>query len=67
MKKLKLNENKTKIMEINLNSEEIFKINDTVIERVEYIKYLDFIIDKKLNFNEQIDYLCKNVGKKLVF
>ena len=34
--KLKLNENKTQIMEII---------------------YLGFIIDKKLNFNEQIDYL----------
>ena len=29
MNKLKLNENKTKIMEINLNSEKIFKINDS--------------------------------------
>ena len=27
MNKLKLNENETKIMEINLNSKEIFKIN----------------------------------------
>ena len=52
---------------MNLNSEEIFKINDTVIEKVEYIKYLGFIIDKKLNFNEQLDYLCKNVGKKISF
>ena len=41
-------------MEINLNSEEIFKINDTVIENVEYVKYLGFRIDKKFNFNEQI-------------
>ena len=43
--------------------EEIFKINDTVIEKVGYIKYLGFIVDKKLNFNEQID-LCKKVIKK---
>ena len=43
--------NKLKL-EINLNSEEIFKINDTLIEKVECIKYLGFIIDKKLNFNK---------------
>ena len=56
MNKLKLNKNKTKVMEINLNSEEIFEINDTIIEKPEYIKYLGFIINKKkLNFNEQID------------
>ena len=30
-----------------------------VIEKIEYIKYLGFLIDKKFNFNEQIDYLCK--------
>ena len=64
MNKLKLNENKTKIMKINLNSEEILKINDTVIEKVEYIKYFGFIIDKNFKCNEQIDYLCKDVGKK---
>ena len=45
MNKLKLNENKTKIMKINLNSVELFEINDTVIEKVEYTKYLSFIID----------------------
>ena len=50
---------------INLNSEEMFKINDTVIEKVEYIIFLGFVIDRKLNFNEQIDYLCTRVGKKI--
>ena len=34
-----------------------------VIEKGEYIKYLGFITDKKLNFNEQIDCLCKKVEK----
>ena len=28
--KLKLNENKTRIMEISMNSDGVFKINDTV-------------------------------------
>ena len=27
-------------MEINLNSEKIYQLNDTVIEKVEYIKYI---------------------------
>ena len=42
MNEVKLNENQIKIMEINLNSEEIFKVNDTVIEKVAYIEYLGF-------------------------
>ena len=61
---LKLNENETKIMEINLNSEGIFKINDAVIENLEYVEFLGFIIDKKLNVNEKINYLFKKVGNK---
>ena len=39
-------------MKININSEEVFKVNDTVIEKVDHIKYLAFIIDKKLNLNQ---------------
>ena len=35
MNKLKLNESKTKIMEVNMNYDEEFKINDNVIEKVE--------------------------------
>ena len=56
MNKLNLNKNKTKIMEMNMNSDEVFKINDSVIENVEHIKYLSFVIDKKLNLNEHVDY-----------
>lgn len=40
MNKLKLNKNKTKIMEINS------EINNAEFENVTYIKYLRFIIDK---------------------
>ena len=54
MNKLKLNLSKTKIMEVNMNSNEMFKINDNIIEKVELIKYLGFIIDRKLNLNEHI-------------
>lgn len=59
MNKLKLNENKTKIMEINMNSDELFKINDEIIEKVEHMSYLGFIIDKDLKFKKHIDYICK--------
>ena len=48
MNKLKLNENKTKLMQINMNNELVFKINNQVIETVTQIKYLGFIIDKKI-------------------
>ena len=44
-----------------MNSNEIFKINDNVIEKVEHIKYVGFIIGKKLNFN---DYTCRKIGKE---
>lgn len=67
MNKLKLNENKTKIMEINMDNSSVFKINNTVIEKVEKIKYLGFIIDKKINLKEHIDYICKKIGKKIGF
>ena len=52
MNKLKLNENKTKLMQININNELVFKINNQVIETVNQINYLGFIIDKKLILNE---------------
>ena len=45
-----------------MNSDELFEINDSVIEKVEHIKYLGFVIDKKLNLNEHINYTCKKIG-----
>ena len=41
MNKLKLNENKIKLLEINMDNNMIFKINN-VIEKVISIKYLGF-------------------------
>ena len=35
MNKLKWNENKTKIIEIKMNSDEVFKVNDSVRDKVE--------------------------------
>lgn len=67
MNKLKLNESKTKIMEVNSDSNIIFKINNQIIEKVNQIKYLGFIIDKNLKFKNHIDYICKKIGKKISF
>lgn len=67
MNKLKLNENKTKFMEINMISNIKIKINNEEIEKVNYIKYLGFIIDKDLRFKEHIDYICRKIGKKIGF
>ena len=46
MNKLKPNKNKTKLLEINMDNNIIFKINNVIIEEVNSIKYLGFIIDK---------------------
>lgn len=67
MNKLKLNEKKTKVMEINMTSNDIFKINNEIIEKVENIKYLGFVIDKNLKLRDHIDYVCKKIGKKIGF
>lgn len=67
MNRLKLNENKTKLLEVNMDSESIIKINNEEIEKVNKIKYLGFIIDKDLKLKEHIDYICKKIGKKIGF
>ena len=40
-----------------MNFDEVLKINETVIEKVEHIKYLGYIIDKTLNLNEHRLYM----------
>lgn len=67
MNKLKLNENKTKLMEINMNTNRTFQINNVMIEKVNNIKYLGFLIDKGLNFKEHVEYICKKIGRKIGF
>ena len=42
----KLNEGKTKLLQIDMNDGLIIKINNQAIEKVDRIKYLGFIIDK---------------------
>lgn len=55
MNKLQLNENKIILMEINMNTNIAFKINNVIIEKIKNINYLGFIIDKDLNFKDHID------------
>ena len=58
MNKLKLNEDKTKIMEINMNNSSDMEINNKIIEKLDIIKYLGFIIGNGMNFKDHIDYIC---------
>ena len=67
MNKLKLNEQKTKLMVINANCDINLEINRKTIENVTKIKYLGVIIDNELKFNEHIEYTCKKIGKKIGF
>ena len=52
MGKLKLNESKTKIMELNSDSNITFKVN---------------MIDERLKFKNHIDYICKKISKKISY
>ena len=65
--KLKLNENKTKLMEINMQSNSSFGINNVVIQKVNSIQYLGFIIDTDLKLKEHLEYICGKIGKKIGF
>lgn len=67
MNKLKLNIDKTKGMIINGITESIIKIDNDEIEIVNEIKYLGIIIDNKLKFHKNIDYICRKVAKKIGF
>ena len=62
-----MNENKTKLMEINMQSNSSFRINNVVIEKVNSIKYLGFIIDRDLKLKEHLEYICREIGKKIGF
>ena len=65
--KLKLNESESKIMEIKINSDINFEINDKEIEKLNQIKYLGFIIDNNLNLKSHIDFICKKLGENRFF
>ena len=63
MNKLKLNANKTKLLEINMDKNIIFKINNVIIGNVNSTKYLGFIIHKELKFNDHMEFICKKIDK----
>lgn len=72
-----LNTGKTKFMTIgskhNLgklkvgNTDYKIEINGELIQKVEQIKYLGFIIDDELNFNAHCQYVKKKMAKKIGF
>ena len=64
--KLKLNENKTKLMEINMQPNSSFGINNVGIEKVNSVKYLGFIIDRDLKLKKHLEYICGKIGEKQV-
>lgn len=68
--KLKLNVKKTKYIIINpknnQNSVEI-RMDNSVLDSVKNIKYLGIVIDNKLNFKDNSDFICKKVAKKIGF
>jgi len=73
MNKLKMNAGKTKYMIVRSIRKEvrgniILKCLDGIeIERVETMKYLGIIIDDRLRFQDQCDYMLKKIGKKVSF
>lgn len=72
LNKLKLNTAKTKFIIIsNKQRNQIqatkIKIDDEELESVTEIKYLGIIVDNRLNFGSNVDYIIKKVAKKISF
>ena len=54
-------------MESNMQSNSSFRINNVVIEKVNSIKYLSFIIDRDSKLKEHLEYMCRKIGRKIGF
>lgn len=69
MSKLKANVSKTKYMIIGRNNEAEceLQLNGTVLQRVDKMKYLGVILDQKLDFKENAEFVLKKVAKKSYF
>lgn len=73
--RLKLNSSKTKYMVFGskhnckrfLENNYPICINTEIIEHTNKIKYLGVILDSQLNFSQNIDYICRKIGKKIGF
>lgn len=67
---LKLNEKKSKLITFHKKNLPImfeYKLNDVAIERVETIKDLGIILDKKFRFKDHIDYMIGKAKSVLVW
>ena len=64
---MKLNENNTKLIQVNMQSNSSFGINNVAIEKVNSIKYLVFIIDSDLKLKEHLEYIFRKIQKKIGF
>ena len=58
MNKLKLNENKNKLLGIDMDNNIIFKMKNVIIKKVNW----NFITDKELKFNDHMEFICKKIG-----
>lgn len=69
--KLKLNLEKTIYMCLTnkrINKDEfVLKVNGVNVQRVEETKYLGIVIDEKLSFDSNIEYVSKKMSKKINF
>lgn len=69
LNKLKLNASKTKVMVIRHPSMASpvnrIMVDGEDLEMVNHIKYLGVMIDHKIDFKENVDYVCKKVAKKV--
>lgn len=67
--KLKLNKDKTKVVIVtnkNINKDDVnIYIDGSKLQIENEIKYLGVILDSKLQFDENTDYLCKKLGMKM--
>lgn len=71
--KLKLNVSKTvgmclgstKLYKQFSNSREKVKVDEVHVHFQECVKYLGVMIDRKLSFNDHLDYVCKKISRRL--
>ena len=54
-------------MEINMQTNNSFGTNNVVIEKVNSIKYLGFIVDNNLKLKKHLEYKCRNTGNNIGF
>lgn len=45
----------------------VISINNEEIKMVNKIKYLGVVLDAVLSFSSYVHYMCKKIGKKVVF